>query len=192
MAKTKTKATWLLAQLRGMGRVTLLAVLVLTWMPTIVLAGGPDRMRHQPTAAEKRATATLRAWEERGMTAAPEMIEAVCVRAPLLEDGVKEQLIGLGQAALPTLIRAAEREGCDLARVFAGIVCETGQGEAELRSMFLSKRPRVVSTAVLAFSVVAKPEYESPCALGKPIVKRLIPALSPLLHSQTGDVLHGA
>jgi hypothetical protein len=175
-----------------MGRVTVLAVVILAWMDAMALAGGPDWMRHQPTAEEKRATTTLRAWQERGMAAVPELIEAVCARSRLLADGAKEQLTALGQAALPVLVRAADREGCDLAQVFAGIVCETGQGEAELRSMLLSKQPRVVSTALLAFSVVAKPEYEPPCGRGKPIVKRLIPALSPLLRSQTGDVLRTA
>lgn len=175
-----------------MGRVTLLAVLLLAWTNARAWAGGPDWMRHQPTAEEKRATATLRAWQGRGLAAAPAMIEAVCARAPLLQEGAREQLVALGQAALPALVRAADRDDCDLVQVFAGIVCEAGQGEAELRAMLVSKRSRVVTTALLAFSVVAKPEYEPPCALGKPIVQRLVPALSPLLQGGTGDVLHTA
>jgi len=155
-------------------------------------AGGPQWMHPKPTAEEKRATATLQAWQKRGMAAAPEMIEAACARAPLLDDSAKKLLVSLGQAVLPELVHASEREGCDLVQVFAGIVCHAGRGEAELRSMFLSKHPPVVTTALLAFSVVAKPEYGQPCENGKPIVKRLIPALSPLLRSQTGDVLHTA
>ena len=149
-------------------------------------------MHPKPTAEEKLATATLQAWQKRGMAAAPEMIEAICVRAPLLDDGAKEQLVSLGQAVLPVLVHASEREDCDLVQVFAGLVCQAGRGEAELRSMFLSKRPPVVTTALLAFSAVAKPEYGQPCENGKPVVKRLVPALSPLLRSQTGDVLHTA
>lgn len=180
------------SKLPGMGRFALLTVLTLTSMGAMAWAGGPEWMRPKATAEEKRAEATLRTWEKQGMAAVPEMIEAVCVRAPLLGHGAKEQLVGLGHAVLPALVRAAAKDRCDLVQVFAGIVCHTGQGEVELHSMFLSEQPPVITTALLAFSAVAKPEYGESCEIGKPVVKRLTPALSPLLRRQTGDVLHTA
>ena len=73
-----------------MGRLTVLAVLLLAWTDAMAWDGGPDWMRHQPTAEEKCATATLRAWQERGLAAAPEMLEAVCARTPLLDHGAQE------------------------------------------------------------------------------------------------------
>jgi hypothetical protein len=173
-----------------MGRLSFLTVLGLSAMGAMAWAGGPDWMHPKATAQEKRAEATLRTWEKRGMAAVPEMIEAVCARAPLLDHGAREQLVWLGHAVLPALVRAAEKDRCDLGQLFAELVCHTGQGEAELRSMFLSKQPAVITTALLAFSAVAKPEHGQPCENGKPIVKRLLPALSPLLQRQSGDVLH--
>jgi hypothetical protein len=158
------------------------------------LAGGP----HETSAGELRAMAKTTEWRDKGEAAIPEMVDALC-RDPdnWMSHAASSQLAAHAKKALPRLLGAAANPRCQVSALIAGIVCDTGYGEAELVAMLRDKSPRVLTAALDVLSKMMSPGMFDP--RGAPLpprcaekITRVVRSLSPVIRTASGEPLRAA
>jgi hypothetical protein len=176
--------------MRGVGttrarRLAFAALLAASAAALPARAGGV--FRHvEPTPEEKRAEATAARWRETGLAAGAEMIDAICRDDKLLAGYAHEVLGGAGARALPLLARAAANPDCRVGGFVASIVCEAGEGQADLIRMLQTRSEPIVLTAIEALDGVAKVKNKAGCQDGPRVLAATMPALRGVLRASSG------
>ena len=151
----------------------------------VASAGGPHE--YEPTAEEKRIQATVDRWRAQGLAAAPEMIAALCRNDAALSVYAHNELLRIGQPAVPLMVRKiAADPSCRFDEVIGYDLCN-GVAEADVIEMLRSRQPALVragAESLWYLFIKDEPDCVQAAARLKP---RVVPELGKQLRTASGE-----